>query len=395
MVIEKAKRLAVVVIFVLVAAGCGGSSDSGIIVGADAEVNSSGDDVTADSESTNLGAFIDGADDSPAVDDSEQPATLQDYLGMAALSFDLVDSGAYLAQQDQRVEELIARCMMREGFEYVAVTPPPERYEFSTPGDVEVAREHGFSVSTRYGRTNTNVEDEWIDPNESIEESLSESERRAYYEALHGTFHTIVVPDPEGEGDGSGEIEVLRQGSDGCRRRAYEEVYAFDAAQAISSQLDLDSVRERIEADPRIVELDVEWAECMAQRGHGYRDRDTSFDAAFDYFRERFREVLKPSGGFVDPFKGMSTDEIDAFVDGLSPEELDDFYAQADRRRQNAVDQEALAALQAEERALAVDFAECSDGMHQRTIEIYREYEAQIVAENRPLLEQFRENRGS
>ena len=117
------------------------------------------------------------------------------------------------------------------------------------------------------------------------------------------------------------------------------------------------------------------------------------YEAVYTDFQERLEEIVGSTGAFFDPFVGMSDEEIDELMTSLSPEEMDDFFSQEQQTAQQDIDQEALAALQAEERALAVVNAECSGDLYQQFIEIYREYEAALVNENRALLEQVRDSR--
>ena len=131
----------------------------------------------------------------------------------------------------------------------------------------------------------------------------------------------------------------------------------------------------------------------MAERGYDYDDPNTLYEAVYTDFQERLEEIVGSYGGFFDPFAGMSDEEIEELMTSLSPEEMNDFFAQEQQTTQQDIDQEALAALQAEERALAVVNAECSGGLYEQFIELNREYEAALVDENRALLEQFRDSR--
>ena len=198
-------------------------------------------------------------DDEPA-DDSDEPETLEDYLGTDFFSFDPEEQAANLARQEQQVQELIAECMTREGFEYIPViTRPFDDFGFGAPGDVEFAADFGFGITTFYGETETPwFQDDWIDPNQAIIEGLSESERNAYYDTLHGSsfssggfgFETDSATATSEDGSESEEV-VVDSGFEGCSGQAFEEVYAFDELQEVYEQLDLSSLYERVEADPR------------------------------------------------------------------------------------------------------------------------------------------------
>ena len=102
---------------------------------------------------------------------------------------------------------------------------------------------------------------------------------------------------------------------------------------------------------------------------------------------------MAPPGASSIRSRGCRDEETEELMTSLSPEEMDDFFTQEQQTVQQDIDQEALAALQAEERALAVVSAECSGGLYEQFIELIREYEAALVDENRALLKQFRDSR--
>lgn len=384
----------IVLILVLAASACSGADDS-----SEAVQTESDDGLEAEPEGTDE---PENGGDEEAPDANEPgagPETLDDYLGTGFLSLDPEEQAANYARQEQHVQELIAECMAAEGFEYIQAIRPVSDIGLGAPGDVEFATEVGFGITTYFGETESPLsEDEWIDPNQSIVDALSESERNAYYDTLYGSSFSGSTFDSDsaaatGE-DVSGSVEGADNGFEGCSGQAYEQVYAFGDLQEIFEQLDFESLIQRVEADPRSAEIDAEWSECMAERGYDYEDPDSMYETVYTDFQERLEEIVGPSGGFFDPFAGMSEEETEELVNSMSPEELDDFFTQGQQTAQQDFDQEALVALQAEERALAVASAECSGDLYERFIEIYRQYEAVLVDENRTLLEQFRESRG-
>ena len=390
------KVLAMIVVVAYAASACGGSDDTAEVHPPETTAGSDTES-TEDAESTNQDEDVSPGDDEPA----DEPETLEDYLGTDFFSFDPEAQAANRARQEQQVQELIAECMTREGFEYIAVTRPVGDFGFGGPGDVEFAADFGFGITTYYGETESPwFQDDWIDPNQAIIEGLSESERDAYYDTLHGSsfssggfgFDSDSATSTSEDGSQS-EEEVFDSGFEGCSGQAYEEVYAFDDLQEVYEQLDLSSLYERVEADPRAAKIYAEWSECMAERGYDYEDPDTLYESVYTEFQERLEEIVGSTGGFFDPFAGMSDEEIEELMTSLSPEEMDDFFTQEQQTVQQDIDQEALAALQAEERALAVVNAECSGGLYEQFIELIREYEAALVDENRALLEQFRDSR--
>ncbi len=398
------RAIALILALVVVTSACGGSDDTAEVDpieagdGLDAETAEPENQDEDDGGAPNEDELADDSDDS---DGSDEPETLDDYLGTAFFSLDPEEQAANYARQEQQVQELIAECMAQEGFEYIPATRPFDDVGFGSPGDTEFAAEFGFGITTFYGQESAFFEDDWVDPNAAIVQGLSVSERNAYYDTLYGssissggfgsdTDSAIAV-----SGDGSGSEEVIADVEfAGCSGEAYEEVYNFEGLEEVYEQLDLDSLFERVEADPRIAETYMEWSECMNERGYDYEDPDSMYEAAYTDIHERFQEIVGSSGGFFDPFEGMSTEEVEELMTSMSPEELDDFFTQGEQTTQQDIDQEALAALQAEERALAVANAECSVDLFEQFMEIYREYEAALVDENRALLEQVRDSRG-
>ncbi len=394
------KALVTIVVVVCAASACGETDDTAEVGPIDP-----GDGLDAESteaiESENQDEGGSPSEDE-LTDDSGEPETLGDYLGSAFFSFDPERQAANLARQEQQVQELIAECMAQEGFEYIPATRPFNDAGFGAPGDVEFASDFGFGITTFYGETESPFfEDDWVDPNLAIVEGLSESERNAYYDTLHGSsfssggfgFDTDSATAVSGDGSDSEEV-IVDTGFEGCSGEAYEEVYDFEGLEEIYEQLDLDSLFERVEADPRVAETYVEWSACMNERGYDYENPEGMYEAAYTDIQERFEEIVGSSGGFFDPFEGMSQEEIEELMTSMSPEEMDDFFSQEQQRTRQDIDQEALAALQAEERALAVANAECSVDLFEQFTEIYGEYEAALVDENRALLEQVRDSRG-
>ena len=389
--------LAMIVVVAYAASACGGSDDTAEVHPPETTAGSDTES-TEDAESANQDEDVSPGDDEPA----DEPETLEDYLGTDFFSFDPEAQAANRARQEQQVQELIAECMTREGFEYIAVTRPFDDFGFGGPEDVEFAADFGFGITTFYGETEPPwFQDDWINPNQAIVEGLSESERNAYYDTLHGSsfssggfgFDTDSATATAVDGSDSEEEVVVDSGFEGCSGQAYEEVYAFEDLQEVYEQLDLSSLYERVEADPRAAKIYAEWSECMAERGYDYEGPDTLYESVYTEFQERLEEIVGSTGGFFDPSAGMSDEEIEELMTSLSPEEMDDFFTQEQQTVQQDIDQEALAALQAEERALAVVSAECSGGLYEQFIELIREYEAALVDENRALLEQFRDSR--
>lgn len=385
--------LAALAAVVALVAACGGADNAAVDAAPDETAATDAPEVAPEPSVSPS----DGADDD-ADDDGDAPERLADYLGGLGFGLgfgvDPEEMQAYYARQAQQAEELIAQCMANEGFEYIPAVQPIPDAVFGGPNDMEYAREWGFGVTTAYlyEESPFGAADDWTDPNEAIVEAMSDSERQAYYDALHSPpAPTGTETDPE-----TGEtVEVYDDSfGEGCSGEAYEEVYGGQELMEVLDALDLESMWERMQADPRTREVFGDWSECMADRGYDYDDPDEMYEQVYDEFWTRLEEIVGPGGGFVDPFEGLSSDEIDELLSNLSEDEFEDFFASAQLEARQQVDQAALSALQDEERDLAVANAECSQDMVQELDELSKEYEADLIEANRALLEDYREQQG-
>lgn len=313
------------------------------------------------------------------------------------------EAQAQYREEESRVQELIRACMAEEGFDYTPVLPPEEAYEIWTPEDEEERiRTQGFGITTWYGNEEQFEEEgiEWEDPNQEMIEAMSETEQQAYFDALYGSEDeqmegSVTEVDPEtGE-----EYQVSEGWGFGCEGEAYEEIYGGqDQAQAQELWEDLgpefEALYERVQADPRIVEFNEEWASCMSSAGFDFESREAMHETIFEDFDQRLQAIIGPEGGYVDPFEGWTEEEMEAFFEEHTDDEIDAFFRDAEREAMSQVDQEALAELQQEEIDLAVADFECGQGFEEVYTEVSAEYEAEFIAQNREILEQIREAEG-
>ena len=149
----------------------------------------------------------------------------------------------------------------------------------------------------------------------------------------------------------------------------------------------LDEMYQRFLADPRYQEATGEWSGCMSGRGYSYDSTEQMYDAVFTDFGSRMDELI----GSSDPFEGWTQEQREAFYEENSDEEIADFFQQARIDAREAVDQEALSALQQEEVDLAVANFDCSESFQETVAELQREYESEFIGKNRGLLDELRE----
>lgn len=281
------------------------------------------------------------------------------------------DPGAAEAARQEEIrqyEEAVRACMVVEGFDYTPVLPEVESV-LTTEGTVEdQVRRWGFRITTEAGSGLPSVMDsaliygEPLDPNADLVESMSEAERAAWNEALEncGTEAWFARP-----------------------------ATLYETALYGAMFAELDEMQERLEADPRIVDLEAAWSGCMATAGYEYADRDTLLTVGMTDLVSRFNALMGVDATF-DPFAGWTADDTQAFFDGKSTEEIETFFVAADQERLERVDRQALVVLQQAEIDLAVTDFECRRGLEYAEVhrQVRQEYEADFIDTNRSELEQ-------
>ena len=215
-----------------------------------------------------------GDQDAPTPADGKELSPLEEYLGEGAVSFEggfslsmngmSIDGPFQLSEellrQRRESEQLIAECMRSEGFEYVPLTdvyvPPQLDDAWALPED-EFTATYGYGVSTILPDV-----DRPEDPNEAIRAAMTPAEAEAYRVALHGAQAdgwSGNTPPPLSESGCAGKATaVVYDNLDEYGRDPQWETLASDL-----SALDI-----RIDGDPRGVEAEQAWIDCMADAGY-------------------------------------------------------------------------------------------------------------------------------
>jgi len=171
------------------------------------------------------------------------------------MSIYVVILGAACAQQQLSVyddpifagiwahEDAVEDCMRELGFEYVAFFDPAE-----DPAAVAAYPELIDRPPLE-------------DPNDQIRAGMSELDREAYDKALWGTSSF----DPTGGG---------------CMAGSFEDAYGFSFLDIIPDDFAIAEFDLAVESDPRMIEAENSWRQCMALAGYS-TDRDR-FDFIHD-----------------------------------------------------------------------------------------------------------------
>jgi hypothetical protein len=218
--------------------------------------------------------------------------------------------------QQRQAEDLIAKCMLKEGFSYVPVQPDTggkskidQAYEL--PPD-KFAEQYGYGITTLGFVQDPNGGDADSDPNREIRDKLSEQAKKAYDKALNGSGGEVVAGSDGGgviqrrTGDKGGE-----NSDSGCRGKAMDQVFGRPDKNEMGNQMekfqglfdDIEALRKRIDGDPRLEKATKAWSDCMADKSY----RFTKPEEAPQSVSRRLERLFGLSNG---PGSSSSTTEL-------------------------------------------------------------------------------------
>ena len=357
------------VVFMLVLAACGTSEPAAVDSAQDATTSTAV--VTTTTTTTTV--------------PESQLETLADFFGYGGTP---EEEQAKYAAQEVEIQESIRSCMAEQGFDYIPVIYPNDFVDFEFD-EREFAETQGFGISTWYllEEEFLGEEDFFEDPNQAAIEAMSDSERDAYYEALWGDQEEF---EPTYDEEGNEVYENFGFGS-GCDGQAYEKIYGGQDDLYMEFGPELEELYSKTESDPRIVELQAEWASCMGDAGYAFDDQEDMYNWLFEDFQMRVDEVLGQV--YFDPFVGWTDEEINNFFETKTEEEIEAFFQEGEQQDRAEVDEEALAVLNAEEIEIALVNFDCSQDFQEIWQEVSEEYEAEFVRQNRTRLEELQDAR--
>jgi hypothetical protein len=267
---------------------------------------------------TACGGNSDGAGDSNP-DETQQATSEAGDEQVGTEEFGMTDEELVTAIEE--VESSIATCMQDAGFEYVPIDPVTFRRAMdeltSVPGlsDEEFVAQYGYGLTTLPPTQAFGAGEE----NAAIVADLPDADKVAYQRTLWGdnTEATFVI---------MLENEDFSQ-MDGCTKTAIEEVFTEEQLSPnFTNPFDA-----QVAQDPRMVAALAEWSDCMSEAGFDYESPEDA--------------------------EGELIDRFDALTGGADPATL------------TGSDQEALAELQGEEKAIATKDLECTEE-HLEEVEI-------------------------
>ncbi|MBW8763005.1 MAG: hypothetical protein JF592_10515 [Microbacterium sp.] len=175
-------------------------------------------------------------------------------------------------EQQRKQEDLMAECMAKEGFEYkpnvqnggMVVASDDDEVKWE-PDKKEWVEKYGYGiVNNPYNAEGASTPgEEYVDPNQEYLDSLSESERTAFYETAYG------VPPEEDEVSEDGSYEYNWEDS-GCQGWAQHELQGDDPWQSdefAELREKMNDLWTNTQDAPEYKKLNTKWADCMADGG--------------------------------------------------------------------------------------------------------------------------------
>ncbi|MHA3684372.1 hypothetical protein ACXR2T_02850 [Leucobacter sp. HY1910] len=228
-----------------------------------------------------------------------------------------------IVKQQTEHEELIAQCMTNEGFEYTPVintgveTNAESEVEAPDWGTDEFVKQYGYGIADNpfvQVMAERPEPEEFVDPNTAYVDSLSDTERAAYWEALTGPELTDEELAALEEGDGNAEAgyDWKTSGCDGFARHETGQDYdPYVAASEDPQYADLFTQMQTIWAgvydDEKphedVAELNRTWAECMTEAG---QEDYASPNVALQALEAEYRSIERPAtadGRYQGPLK--------------------------------------------------------------------------------------------
>lgn len=262
-------------------------------------------------------------------------------------------------RQQLESEQVTADCMREEGFEYFPIDYSAQQsvgagddLEWGSP---EFGEKYGYGIMRNYEEFEAEYiqdqaggnayVDDVLNPNDEYAETLSESERTAYYEALWGA--------PQ-EADGDGEYIQPSWEDQGCYGKGQHDVFGDNVWDSPDFSAFYEDAAQRMENDPRLLAANRDWTDCIGDTFDDFDlpagmtvDKPESVYSVFDALKSiaTGQDVLpidpatgQPIGDFDDSNGYSSSQNADgtgwAFVGQQRPMSTDDI----DRLRELELD---------------------------------------------------------
>ncbi|MGO1467956.1 hypothetical protein [Microbacterium gubbeenense] len=285
------------------------------------------------------------------------------------------DQQADMEAQELEQEEAVASCMQEEGFEYVPYTGTSVIAgddDAWDPDSRDWVEKYGYGIFSSPWDDEEAVDEEMPeDPNQEYVDSLSESERMAYESTLYGE-----TPSDEQAEDPEFDWNSLDQG---CYGTAMNETQNMSEIDALYEEFDplmtkMSELYEAALASDDMVELDAEWAACMADTEFTEFAARAEAEASMYEEQEKLYEEQNAVSEEID-WDSASAEEAEELMNASDPMSTPEWAEAADKERALALaDFDCRAEIDYDATSLSIQF----------------ELEEQFIADNKADLEAFR-----
>ena len=250
-----------------------------------------------------------GCASSPAPDATPSgDSPLTPYLAAlfgAAADPNSTDKG--LAEQQKKQEAFLATCMKEKGFDYIPNVSPESTANLAAgddwkPDDRSWVAQNGYGMFRAFEQMTTPTQAD-PDPNATYLESLSETERRAWEDALYGALASEDAPQ---------EYDPTKAG---CMGEALQQAGA-DSDEFADLCEAATALQQEMTSAPEAKQADSEWSACMATAG--YSDLTTQREASMN-ISQRWIDLLNDPATQSDQSarEKLKQDEIDTALADL------------------------------------------------------------------------------
>ncbi|MFT4260766.1 hypothetical protein [Microbacterium sp.] len=207
-------------------------------------------------------------------------------------------------EQQRQQEELMAECMAEQGFEYkpnvnnggMVFSEEDGTWE---PDKKEWVEKYGYGIVNNPFMSEETQQsgEEYVDPNQEYLDSLSESERNAFYETAYG------VPPTEEEMGEDGGYEYNWEDA-GCQGWAQHELQGDDPWQSdefADLRDKMYALWETSQSSPEFKKLNADWSKCMAEAG----------EPGFDLQTDAQQSISDAQNEIYESAYGDGTTEVD------------------------------------------------------------------------------------
>lgn len=271
----------------------------------------------------------------------------------------------FYQELDREAETATAECMINQGFEFIPNIQSVSELDAAglSEDSVEFAEKFGFGITFDINVDDLESSGRQENKNDAYLASLTDNERQAYELALWGDHGD----EQEINNDGPGEMF-----GGGCYGESYEAAYAKSPDQVFNAlESELMGIIGQFYADPRILAVQEDYAECMATAGYDYQNAD---QAKVDVAR-KLGEIVSLESSFEDPF---GPDERSTVEMGWNEESIQ-FEVRGNTLTADA--QELLDDVTKIEFTTALVSAECLEPLRPVELDVQYEYEQRLVDE--------------